>query len=243
MEQISAVGAPWHLCDDAHLAIVDGAIVGLNTQADEYFFIGASEAGQILPFLAGGDSCQKPANGSGIAGFPEILPDLERKGIVTRNAEQGRRFEPLQHFVASIEVPGPDIDQIPKVRIGHVISIAAAVMRAWFLIYVMGLSAALRSARRMRDEARSNLQPDVNQASNLIEIFRRVRPLFYGAKDRCLLNSLSLLIFLSRNGLSPNWTFGVALDPFHAHCWLEDEHFLYNDQYARTHDFTVIMRV
>ena len=52
-----------------------------------------------------------------------------------------------------------------------------------------------------------------------------------------------MIHFLAKYGIYPNWVFGVRLHPFEAHCWVEDESLLYNDQFSRTDGFTPIMKV
>jgi hypothetical protein len=59
----------------------------------------------------------------------------------------------------------------------------------------------------------------------------------------CLLDSLSLLRFLSRRGLSTNIVFGVTPEPFAAHCWVQAGDMVLNEALFDTHAYTPIRMV
>jgi hypothetical protein len=59
----------------------------------------------------------------------------------------------------------------------------------------------------------------------------------------CLLDSLSLLQFLSRRGLSANIVFGVTPEPFAAHCWVQAGDMVLNEALFDTHAYTPIRTV
>lgn len=56
----------------------------------------------------------------------------------------------------------------------------------------------------------------------------------------CLLDSLSLLQFLSRRGLSANIVFGVTPEPFAAHCWVQAGDMVLNETLSDAHAHTPI---
>lgn len=56
----------------------------------------------------------------------------------------------------------------------------------------------------------------------------------------CLLDSLSLLRFLSRRGLPANIVFGVTPEPFAAHCWVQAGDMVLNETLFDTHAYTPI---
>jgi hypothetical protein len=58
-----------------------------------------------------------------------------------------------------------------------------------------------------------------------------------------LFDSLALVHFLRGFGFHPQWVFGVKLDPFGAHCWVQQDGGLLNDELDRTTLFTPIMVV
>ncbi|KZC21244.1 MULTISPECIES: lasso peptide biosynthesis B2 protein [Rhodanobacter] len=59
----------------------------------------------------------------------------------------------------------------------------------------------------------------------------------------CLLDSLSLLRFLSRRGLPANIVFGVAPEPFAAHCWVQAGDMVLNETLSDANAHTPIRKV
>ena len=57
----------------------------------------------------------------------------------------------------------------------------------------------------------------------------------------CLTDSLALASFLSRRSVSWQLVFGVKLDPFAAHCWLQDDGAVLNDAADSVSTFTPIL--
>jgi hypothetical protein len=59
----------------------------------------------------------------------------------------------------------------------------------------------------------------------------------------CLADSLALSRFLSRRNVASAMVFGVKLDPFAAHCWLQQDDVILNDAADAVATFTPIMAV
>lgn len=59
----------------------------------------------------------------------------------------------------------------------------------------------------------------------------------------CLLDSLALDRWLTARGLAAMLVFGVKLDPFEAHCWLQVRNAILNDSYDHVSRFTPILAV
>jgi len=72
--------------------------------------------------------------------------------------------------------------------------------------------------------------------------FHRWAP-FAPTSAKCLLRSFMLLRLLRRRGHDALWVFGVRAWPFHAHCWLQCEDVVLDDDPDRIRAFTPIMVV
>ena len=77
------------------------------------------------------------------------------------------------------------------------------------------------------------------QASRQFARARRYVPI----EPTCLLDSLSLLRFLSRRGLSANIVLGVTSDPFAAHCWVQAGGMILNETFSDADAHTPIRMV
>jgi hypothetical protein len=60
---------------------------------------------------------------------------------------------------------------------------------------------------------------------------------------RCLPDSLALLAYLDRYGYQPTLVFGVMAQPFAAHCWVQNDTLLLNDNFGHASQFTPILVV
>lgn len=100
------------------------------------------------------------------------------------------------------------------------------------------LSAKIFLALTSLDSVLSNLQSnnarareataDPAKRTDVIAAFEIVERAAIG-KDRCLQRSIALQHLLARNGFESSLVFGVRLNPFHAHCWLQDGDLVLND--------------
>ena len=101
------------------------------------------------------------------------------------------------------------------------------------------------SAYRSRKvDAQEIATPTALERSLLLanEQFARARR-YVPIEPVCLLDSLSLLRFLSRRGLSANIVFGVTPEPFAAHCWVQAGDMVLNETLSDAHAHTPIRTV
>jgi hypothetical protein len=78
-------------------------------------------------------------------------------------------------------------------------------------------------ARVTKRKRKSTPKPDdhaARRAIQLTQVFNTLRP-FYPRDYRCMFDSLALVEFLGHWRISPHWVFGVRVDPFEAHCWIQ----------------------
>ncbi|MFN3313117.1 MAG: lasso peptide biosynthesis B2 protein [Hyphomonas sp.] len=64
----------------------------------------------------------------------------------------------------------------------------------------------------------------------LTQVFHHLTPYFLTTRDTCFFKSLVLARYLSLRGVACRLTFAVRIAPFAAHCWLEREGLVLNEQ-------------
>jgi hypothetical protein len=84
--------------------------------------------------------------------------------------------------------------------------------------------------------------PNLEALRREVAVFRKLRP-WYPRHYLCLWDSLALIEFLARRRLYPLWIFGVQVQPFGAHCWLQADDLLLNEATEYAGQFTPIMAV
>lgn len=88
---------------------------------------------------------------------------------------------------------------------------------------------------------KTNLDKDfiIKKARQYID----ARSLIYSYFDKCFLDSYILFTLFNRRSISVDWVFGVELYPFRAHCWIEYEGIVLNDNLERVSACTPIYRI
>lgn len=84
--------------------------------------------------------------------------------------------------------------------------------------------------------------PDPMRVASIASGFRRLLPWVPG-QGACLYRAFVLLTMLRRAGQDANWVFGVRTWPFGAHCWLQLEDAVLDDDPERVARYTPIMAV
>lgn len=229
-------GSGFFLAQHTFAVRVEGAIIILDSRTDDYILVEA----HLAPGFSALFSKAQHRLGDEDEELAGLVQELKRRGSITTNGQEGKFFEAPERPVTSLEIPGPDIVEVKSVRLGHIFHMISSLLTAGYFLRFRGLSSAISHVANLRSRrASATVFAD---PSDLVEAYNRMRPFFYDSKDKCLFNSLSMIIFLSKYGIVPRWHFGVKLSPFEAHCWVEDERWLYNDQYARTWRYVPIMQ-
>ena len=106
-----------------------------------------------------------------------------------------------------------------------VLRVARALRWARRLVKAHSIQAVLASVLTVQRAAAPAEARLVAQASSFLTA-RRYLPL----KPHCLVDSLALIRFLGPFAAGTSLIFGVKLEPFGAHCWLQSEGLLLNDR-------------
>jgi hypothetical protein len=180
----------------------------------------------------------------------ETIRELLDTGLLTWSADEEVR--PSLPICASQSAALLDGYVDVPTRIGwlDIARFIYAAITAWALLKWRSLEATVdrvtrRRERTMKHAARSNAD-DQNRIARLMQLtagFARMRTFLFTAQDHCLFESLALSEYLACYGLTPDWVFGVATQPFSAHCWLQQGDVTVNDTPEHTRAFTPILRV
>jgi hypothetical protein len=134
---------------------------------------------------------------------------------------------------ARISEPRPSLPRIA--RFYRASLSAAAKLRYW------PIEKTVRSVQARR-HANSNGSAlcDSPRAKELTTEFNVLRS-FFPRRYLCLFDSLALLDFLAQYELYPTWVFGVKLNPFGAHCWVQTGDAVVNDDLEYIRNFSIIL--
>jgi hypothetical protein len=233
---------PYLVCHDVHLAFDDYGTVMLHRGLYKIFGVREQKA------LALGVQAW-PRNGSEgtlSAGQSEFLKRLVAQGVLTQDLRLG-----VPASVVSVDSPvgsllDHDLDwSRPAITGTHVRRFCVAMLMGRFRElrhHLEGIAewvAARRAAQSVSLACSSQ-----TELHGLVHIFRRLRPVIFGGRNRCVLDCLGMFEFLALNGADISrmrWVVGVRARPWAAHSWLQEHNMVINDTCERVLQYVPIL--
>jgi hypothetical protein len=162
---------------------------------------------------------------------------LQRLGLIVESTK------PTNLAAIAIDVPQLSLRDEPSPRSLKawpiVPEVLALLLHNRRILKRGGIEVAVSEVRsRNADRSRPrSLDGELLEAAQRFRAARLLIPI----QPNCLLDSLSLSSFLSRRGLRASLIFGVKLDPFAAHCWLQTAGAIVNDGADTVTAFTPVL--
>ncbi len=204
-----------------HHCLVDGHVVALDMRTTRYFLIRGASREALIRWEAGTEDKAEHA-----------FDDLIAKGYVSCEQAGNRRLEAC----AAKPLKG-------RAEIGVSSASPAEYLQiAWYLVSArlrIASGSLARTLEPMRKRAGQMPVREQQVVMDRVGRFIASRPAIPLSRV-CLLDSVALYHFVGDS--MTELVFGVSLDPFAAHCWLERDGWLLNDEIDHVHRFTQIMR-
>jgi hypothetical protein len=211
------------------------AAVFLDLHRDDYFLVNGQSA-TALDMLA-----SQKESGMSTSEMTSALQQLINDGLLTSDSSSGKEIRPVQADLATDDLIDTERALQARLSLLDIARFATACISSaiWLrhrpLESVVG-SVASRKARRGFSST------DVERARELTEKFHRLRS--YVPRDYlCLYDSLSLIQFLASYGVFPTWVFGVRLEPWAAHCWVQEGSYTFNTEVEEAASYTPVMTI
>lgn len=173
--------------------------------------------------------------------FADGARSLLSQGILTKHLSDPPPMINLEDATASMDVEvSPAFRSFGTRRLLQFttsVAIAAWGLRYRSLQTVAHLIAA-RRAQLLMPEAES-----LQGMRSSVAAYEALRPFVFTAREKCLLDSLTLVTFLAKEGFAPRWVIGVKVGPFGAHSWVQCGKTVLNDQHAYVRQFRPILVV
>jgi hypothetical protein len=137
---------------------------------------------------------------------------------------------------------GDEIDSPASVRIRHVLFFLYALIASRVALRFQPIASVIQRVHARRAAAiRNGHDFDWRRASELVSIFRRIRPYVFVAGGHCLLHALTLVRFLAHYNEFPQLVLGVKVDPWGAHSWVQHGNFLLDTNPEKVCGFAAIL--
>jgi hypothetical protein len=237
----------YYLSEHTFFCLADNHYVFLDLRSDEYLCLGRKHTDAMKDLLSGGQPVDmystKRHHDTGDLDASAAIQALLEKGLLVENDAHGKLLRPVHVATPSASMIEEFDNPRPRIGLAHVwnffsaAAIASVDLRSRSIERTVWKVGVRRSTRTTTIYAM-----DSGTISNLFQIFRTLRP-YYPRKYLCLFDSLALLHFLARYEVFPQWVYGVKLEPFAAHCWVQAEGFVVNDIIDRVREYTPIMSV
>jgi len=231
-----------------HLCRVGSAIIVLDLARDRYFGLtGRSE--QALATAVPG--WPQPSSREALENGPisqdetlEIIRGFISQRLLTAREVDGKMATPVALDLAAARIAmDANVPRRRGLRFDDVLGfLGACVSTGWSL---------RRNSLRDVIEAigtRKKLRPDdsgfdAERAADLVAIFRRLRSFVFSGHRRCLFHALTLVRFLARYGVYPDFVMGVKVDPWAAHSWVQCGEYVLDGSPEQVRFFTPILVV
>lgn len=226
----------YQLREDLSCCDVDGNMIFLDIAQDRYFKLTGPLEKAIRRFRAHEDVPSTLLEGLVEARILVEAPGLKAPATIAN----------IQHAAGSA-MEQPAAIAVRHVSAAIVFEVMALISSTRHHLKVRTLKVILDEARAYRDR-KTGLHEVTTPAvidGNLLGAnwqFARARR-YVPIEPVCLLDSLSLLRFLSRRGLFANIVLGVTAEPFAAHCWVQAGDIVLNETLSDAHAHTPIRMV
>jgi hypothetical protein len=204
----------YRLRDQLSVCVVEDQAIFLDLARDRYSSLGGAGAQAIGALLS-----DRPA-------APEGLLPLLKAGLVVKTDDEARlsAVDIAPATASLVESSEPK----PGFGLGDVIGVGLALLPTNHQLVDRPLADIIAGLAALRASVRATRDDDAVLRKDAALRFLAARR-FVPIEPRCLPDSLGLLAFLARRRLTAALVFGVKLDPFSAHCWVQDGALVLND--------------
>lgn len=206
----------FRLRDNLHWCACGGRVIFLDLEADRYI---------CLPFAAEA-AFLRVAHGEMRQGDADRLrPLLARRMLIEDDRSAGPGPPPEFRAATRDLLEEP----FPPARFADMLAALASQARSAWLLRASPLLDVLRSVQS-RASPQGPGPADVEARLCRIVSAFAATSILAGVAERCLVRALALHSTCRRHGIRPQLLFGVRVNPFRAHCWIQlDEAVLIGD--------------
>lgn len=242
MSFVPTSSAQYRLAAHVRACRVEEQVVLLDLRANRYLGVGGPQLSAMARFIVDWPFTEaKPSSTNSEAGLERWLVTLIERKMLTSAADAD---QPRGTIHAPTETLNTDLLAARRVirwRTLLDLGWSAAVSSHWLKRRSLAdIAGAVGGLRRQHD---TQVAPAADMLRASVASYTRLRPFVLTTHDKCLHDSLTLVHFLARRGLYPNWVVGVRTRPFGAHSWVQEGSLVLNDLHETVRAFKPILVV
>ncbi len=237
---------PYLLAPHVYPCISGQHVILMDLERDKYVAVAPAHrlAGWVRGWPVGAAETTGPPHAED--GPPDpVLSQMLAHGMLVTDPFLGKPAVPVTTVPPQRSLMEFDLDTRPKTGAAQAWRFGRSCLRAQLSLKLRPIQLIVEAVRdrKARQTVGDPQAADPVRLRTLVTAFARLRPLFYTLRAACLLDSLTLLHFLSGEGIHPDWVFGVKTEPFDAHCWVQHGEILLNDAPDRVRQYSPILVV
>ena len=238
----------YRLAPHVHMCFVNGHVIFLDLRKDHYSALDRTKSRAFTTLVNGQtDDNQASLGDVGDATEPlaeTVARDLVDRNILTLDSEVGRELAFPAVCPVESRLLSDDLFGRRKIRpnVLDVYRFFSACIRVSLDLRYGSIWQTVNRVRDRKNRKERSTDVNIEKARHLVAVFDTLRP-FYHRDYLCLFDSLALVEFLAAYGQYPTWVYGVKAEPFHAHCWVEEKGFAFNEAVDTAHSYAPIMTV
>ncbi|MCP1374691.1 lasso peptide biosynthesis B2 protein [Dyella lutea] len=217
------------LRSDLSYCQVGQRLVFLDIGSDRYFHLTPPMERGLTKYLTG-DDCSEI----------DVRELVDRSILVeppSSKASDQPSIAPADHSAMEVATPSRPLRILETIEVFAVVVATRIKLKTSMLGNLLDRLATTRTIRSARIASLNDISEQ--HILDAAAAFRRAR-LYVPIDMRCLLDSIAMANFLSRRGIAAHVVFGVALDPFSAHCWVQAGNLVLNDSLGNVASHTPI---
>jgi transglutaminase superfamily protein len=246
MRENSAREYKYVLAHDVYVCKLDDAAVFLDLRANQYFAVPPESIAALDEMVEGFCtlSAASPRRRSSESSAESTIESLVSRGILTESRDAGVPARRVTISASQAIAPGQRSNSVRAIHGSHLAFFIGALCDALFHVHLNRLKPLLDRIRVLQAQSGEASGPSrLDAVLELLEVFRRLRTFFYTAKDFCLVDALTLTLFLHKYEHAPTFVIGIRTKPFVAHAWVQVGNCIIDDRIEASQGFTPILTV
>lgn len=211
----------YHLAAHVHTCLANGHVIFLDIKNDRYSALPRGVSKRLSSLV----TRRAISADEFVDACPEIreaLSSLIGRGLLQTDAPGPEKVQPRTVNKPCRDLSEANIEGRRRIRFSHMANFLYAYCRALLGTKILGIDWLIRDLSHPRS-GKAPPGDNGHRLEELMESFRFIRIFFYKETDRCYFDCAVHMYFLRRYSFEPAWVFGVQMEPFHAHCWVQVE--------------------
>jgi hypothetical protein len=231
-----------------HVCRLNATVIVLDLARDRYFGLSGLPEQALAAFVPGWPQPETRAvPPHELLSSDEtitIVRGFTAQGLLTPTEADGKPATPAALDVASARIAmDGNVTRSRQLRFDDVLAfLTACVSTAWSLRR-HSLRHAIEAVSARKKGCTDKWGFDAEKTADLVAIFRRLRSFTFSGHRRCLFHALTLIKFLSRYDVYPEFVMGVKIEPWAAHSWVQCGEYVLDGTPEQVRFFTPILVV